>query len=227
MHRVPLAIALLLSFLSIVARPSGQCHDASNPGGAPLLMTPGSTPSTTEPGGEQDRIVFVNLSLRKSGVVQEAKALSGPAALREPAIHAAKHRKYKDALHSWPFSNQIMVAVTFPKDMIGAPEIRQAMPAGVPGCVYATRVRVSPEIMQSNLIQRVNPIYPAGEKVDTLVLRLNIDKNGNVTSAERVSGPDALAPAAIGAVKQWKYRPYELNGVVVEVQTTVELKPLN
>jgi protein TonB len=41
---------------------------------------------------------------------------------------------------------------------------------------------------------------------------------------EKVSGPDALAPAAIDVVKRWKYRPYELNGSVVEVETTVELK---
>jgi len=30
-----------------------------------------------------------------------------------------------------------------------------------------------------------------------------------------------LAPAAINAVKQWRYKPYLLNGQPVEVETTI------
>ncbi|MFY9951238.1 MAG: energy transducer TonB [Candidatus Sulfotelmatobacter sp.] len=115
--------------------------------------------------------------------------------------------------------------MTFRKDMGGAPEIRQAMPGGVPGCIYASKVRVSPGVMQSRLLEHAEPRYPAGiEKSGALILQLSIDKEGNVSSVEKISGPDALAPSAFDAVKKWKYRPYELNGAVVEVQTTVELK---
>jgi hypothetical protein len=157
--------------------------------------------------------------------VRQAKVLKGPSELIGPAIKAAKHRKYKDAINAWPFSNEIMVEVTFLEDMDVAPEIRQALPAGVPGCIYVSRVRVSPGVMESRLLERVEPSYPAGiEKTGVLVLQLNIDKEGNVSSVGKVSGPDALAPAAIDVVKRWKYRPYELNGTVVDVQTTVELK---
>ena len=63
-----------------------------------------------------------------------------------------------------------------------------------------------------------------GQVEGTVVLRLHIDKEGNVFKVERVSGPDALVPPIIEAVKSWKYEPFLLNGVLVEVETTVELK---
>ncbi len=207
----------------------GQCHNASfdaQSSGAALSL--GSVPAVKAQGEEQDRTVLLTLVLRKSGTVRDAKVLQGPTDLRELAVHAAKHRKYKDAIKAWPFSNEIMVEVTFPKDMGGAPEIRQAMPGGVSGCIYVGRVRVSPGVMESRLLERIEPSYPAGiEQTGVLVLKLNIDKEGNVSSVEKTSGPDALAPSAFNAVKKWKYRPYELNGTVFEVQTTVELKPPN
>jgi periplasmic protein TonB len=68
--------------------------------------------------------------------------------------------------------------------------------------------------------------FPAGEGQveETVVLRVRVDKSGNVFKVDRVSGPDALVPPAIEAVKSWKYEPFLLNGYVVEVETTVELK---
>ncbi len=221
---------LLLSCVFFTSSTFGQCHntpfDAQSSGTALSL---GSVPAVKAQGGEQDNTVLLSLVLRKSGTVREVKVLKGATDLRELAIHAATRRKYKDAINGWPFSNEIMVEVTFPKDMDGAPEIRQALSGGVPSCIYAAaRVRVSPEVMQSRLLERVEPSYPLGiEKTGVLVLQLNIDKDGNVSSVEKISGPDALAPAAIDVVNKWKYRPYELNGAVVEVQTTVELKLQN
>lgn len=166
----------------------------------------------------------MTLKLTKGGAVREASVLSGPETLRAPAIKAAKARKYKHRI-TWPDPRE-MVEVKFPQDGNGAPEIRQAMPAGVSSCVYATSVRISPEVMQSRLLERVEPAFPAGvgQVEGTVVLRLRVDKNGNVFKVERVSGPDALVPTVIEAVKSWKYKPFLLNGDPVEVETTVELK---
>jgi protein TonB len=36
-----------------------------------------------------------------------------------------------------------------------------------------------------------------------------------------VQGHPMLAPAALEAVKRWKYRPYFLNGEPVEVETVI------
>ena len=39
-----------------------------------------------------------------------------------------------------------------------------------------------------------------------------------------VSGPALLQQAALDAVRQWRYRPYLLNGEPVEVETTVNVE---
>ena len=53
------------------------------------------------------------------------------------------------------------------------------------------------------------------------MLRVVIDQDGDVYDVVLVSGSPRLAPAAIDAVKQWKYKPYLLNGEPVEVDTEV------
>jgi Gram-negative bacterial TonB protein C-terminal len=174
----------------------------------------------------EDRTVLLTLKLTKGGAVRDASVLRGPETLRAPAIKAAKARKYKQR-NTWPDPREMTVEVKFPQDGNGAPEIRQALPAGVSSCVPSpTVVRISPEVMQSRLLKRIEPAFPAGagQVEGTVVLRVRVDKSGNVFKADRVSGPDTLVPPAIEAVKSWKYEPFLLNGYVVEVETTVELK---
>jgi TonB family protein len=97
-----------------------------------------------------------------------------------------------------------------------------------PRVASPTHIRVTPGVMRSFLITKVNPSYPLGaerQHVDgTVLLRINIDKNGNVATVEPVTGHPLLIPAAIDAVKQWKYKPYLLNQTTVEVETTVLIK---
>jgi len=49
-----------------------------------------------------------------------------------------------------------------------------------------------------------------------------ISKSGDVGNIQLISGHPMLAPAAIEAVKKWKYRPYLLNGNPVEVETQIQ-----
>ena len=53
-----------------------------------------------------------------------------------------------------------------------------------------------------------------------VVLSAVIDTNGQITNLQLVRGHPILVPAAIAAVKQWRYKPYLLNGQPVEVETT-------
>lgn len=57
----------------------------------------------------------------------------------------------------------------------------------------------------------------------TVLLRVAISKEGQVAGIRLVSGPQELAPAAISAVQQWRYRPYLLMGNPVEVDTEVSV----
>jgi protein TonB len=71
----------------------------------------------------------------------------------------------------------------------------------------------------------VQPAYPPLARQarisGTVVLQASIGKDGNIQNLRTVSGHPMLAPAAIEAVKQWKYRPYFLNGEPVEVDTQI------
>jgi TonB family protein len=87
------------------------------------------------------------------------------------------------------------------------------------------RVRVSQGVATGLLFQKVSPHYPAnaqqGHIQGQVVLNAVIDRNGDVESLALVSGHPMLAPAAIEAVKQWKYKPYLLNGNPVAVETQI------
>jgi len=52
-------------------------------------------------------------------------------------------------------------------------------------------------------------------------LMATISKEGNITQVKVLSGDGQLSKAAVDAVKQWKYKPYLLNGEPVEIQTQV------
>jgi periplasmic protein TonB len=80
-------------------------------------------------------------------------------------------------------------------------------------------------IMEGNLIYRVEPEYPALAKLAHLqgavTLRAVIGKQGTIQNLQAVSGPPLLIKAAIDAIKQWRYRPYLLNGEPVEVDSQI------
>ena len=87
------------------------------------------------------------------------------------------------------------------------------------------RVRISSSVAQVLLKTKVAPKYPPDAREQhiqgVVSLRVNIDKEGNVYNVELISGDPLLAPAAIDAVRQWKYKPFLLNGDPAEVETQV------
>ena len=103
--------------------------------------------------------------------------------------------------------------------------IISSTPVAVPKVATPQRVRVSQGVSAGLLVRRVNPNYPPLARQARIsgqvVLRAVISKDGSIENLTLVSGHPMLAPAAIDAVKQWKYRPYLLNGEPVEVDTEV------
>jgi TonB family protein len=111
---------------------------------------------------------------------------------------------------------------------LGAPQSNAAQhtttfAASTPG----QRTRVSQGISQGLLISKVQPIYPDTARTarisGTVVLKALINQAGEVESLSLISGHPLLVPAAIDAVKQWKYRPYLLNGKAVNVETEIQV----
>jgi TonB family protein len=114
-------------------------------------------------------------------------------------------------------------------------------PAGLPrdeitgcGALYWSRraihgrVGIARKLISHLLVTKVDPSYPAEARkqhvAGTVLLCILIDRDGNVSQVQVVSGHPLLIQAAVEAVKQWKYRPYLLHGKRVEVVTTVLIK---
>jgi protein TonB len=86
-------------------------------------------------------------------------------------------------------------------------------------------VRISQGVTKGLLMQKIQPAYPplarAARVQGDVVLSAVIDASGQITNLQLVSGHPMLVPAAFAAVKQWRYKPYLLNGQPVEVETTI------
>lgn len=87
------------------------------------------------------------------------------------------------------------------------------------------RVVVGGFVQQANLIYASRPIYPVLAKQARIqgevVLDAIISKDGTVENLELRSGHPLLVPAAMEAVRQWRYRPTLLNREPVEVMTRI------
>ncbi len=87
------------------------------------------------------------------------------------------------------------------------------------------RVIVSGGVSQGYLLRQIQPVYPqiarAARVEGPVVLTAIIGRDGAIENLRAVSGPPLLVSAAIDAVRQWRYRPYLLNGQPVEVETQI------
>jgi TonB family protein len=88
-----------------------------------------------------------------------------------------------------------------------------------------TQIRISGNASAGLLLRKVQPVYPAEPRENhiqgTVRLQAVISKTGDVVNLELLEGPIELAMSAVTAVRQWKYRPYLLNGEPVAVCTEV------
>jgi TonB family protein len=86
-------------------------------------------------------------------------------------------------------------------------------------------LRISQGVSQGLILKRVQPVYPEQARqmrVEGKVeLQANISKSGSITGVKQLSGDPLLGRAATDAVRQWKYKPYFLNGEPIEIQTQI------
>ena len=89
------------------------------------------------------------------------------------------------------------------------------------------RIRVASRVVEANLIHDVPPQYPpeAGRArlEGPVVLMAVIGQDGSVKDVRVESGLPILAQAAIDAVKQWRYKPYLIDGEPVEVASRITI----
>lgn len=86
-------------------------------------------------------------------------------------------------------------------------------------------LKVSQGVSQGLLIKRVQPKYPpaalAVRAQGAVQIEATITRDGSVSNAKVLSGDPMLARAALDAVRQWRYKPYYLDGQPVEIQTQI------
>jgi protein TonB len=101
------------------------------------------------------------------------------------------------------------------------------------GPIMPTPARPAPSLVrishmsEGDLVHKVLPEYPQLARLARIqgpvLLQAVISKQGVIENLRVLSGHPTLVPAAIEAVRQWRYRPYVLNNepVAVETQITV------
>lgn len=120
-----------------------------------------------------------------------------------------------------PSSLKSQLASSTP-DLSGSRSPDTAMPSIEP-------VVVAESAERALLTEQLAIAYPSNIKNQqgTVFLQVLVGRDGTVQDAKFLQGSLAFARAAIDGVKQWKFRPYLMNGRTVSVQTllTLTFKP--
>jgi protein TonB len=90
-----------------------------------------------------------------------------------------------------------------------------------------SKISISAGVAGGLLLQKTAPAYPQiareARVSGTVVIQATISKTGVIQNLRAVSGPTMLRQAALDAVKNWRYKPYLLDGDPVDVETTVSV----
>lgn len=113
--------------------------------------------------------------------------------------------------------------------LLVAPLFSQSTDAGQAAVdAYQNRhANVAPNDILRWLVHRTLPVTPpeahAAHIGGIVTVAVEIDKDGKVISAQAVNGPELLRAAAVDCAKQWTFRPYQIDGNSVFVNTTLNI----
>jgi len=182
--------------------------------------------------------VVIHLVVSTSGDVLSAEPVSGNPIFTQAAVAAMKQWKFQPYIKN---GHPVQIGYKMPYDFAMADRVvdnptavanpaltngkpTSSTPNGPPG---PAPVQINGGVAQGLLLHQVAPVYPdiARQRMvqGTVVLKAIIGKDGRIKDLKPVSGPKDLYDSAIGAVQQWRYRPYTLNGEPVEVDTTINV----
>lgn len=149
--------------------------------------------------------------------------------LKKRMVHIMTHR----VLHKLDFGRKLLlaaaglaaVAAPIVVGLVSATPSPAAAQAAKTEAQASQPVLVPQDVERGLITKKVQPQYPEEARkahIQGVVSMLaTISKEGDVVNLQLVNGDPALAPAAIEAVKQWKYKPYLVNGEPVAVKTHV------
>lgn len=213
--------------------PSVNLTEPQNSGGAPLAAaTPASdgsinvtaSPASSSMGAEGfPTKEHIEINPEADAAEQQVTVTPKPEPLQVSRKQAAAS-KVQEQPAAAPAPPALVITGTNPADNTIARLVTTNTPVPRPA---PSTLRISQGITQGLLIKRVPPAYPAAalqlRREGTVELLAKIGKSGAISNVKVISGDATLAKAAVDAVKQWKYRPYLLNGEPVEIETQISM----
>jgi TonB family protein len=209
---VPSSISSSISAATIVPPPSGSAKTFSDT----RSMNSGESAPThvgkTSAGTELSKPAASTVTANK---VSAPKEDAQPIVIKSDASHSNAK-----AISDVPVPTLSGIAA----NSVGALPGLMGSAGSAPAPVLQT-LKVSQGVSRGLLVKKVQPVYP----MNALRLRLEgaieivatVSKTGDITTVKSLGGDPQLARAAIEAVRQWKYKPYLLNGEPVEIETQV------
>jgi protein TonB len=195
-----------------VATPAPVVPAPSTAVSQPASIPASQAPVKTEKSGAVPRIEINSEPETKAPTVAPLVVKSKPGQKKATADDAGS-----------PLPNPLAVADANPNTLnsLVAPS------AAKPQQPTLATLNISQGISQGLLIKRVEPKYPPLAQTmhvqGAVILDATISREGNISNLKLVKGDQVLAHAAIEAVRQWRYKPYYLNGKPVEVQTQITI----
>jgi TonB family protein len=187
------------------AAPSSTIEvQSSNEGRAPAAVSGGAQTSTQNP------------SVRRTGAPYQSRLLQPRSA------GLSLSRSSSD-------TGDTEAAPNVPAVPVGPQNAAVALPLDLPGSMpVLERRRISSALTPGALIRQVKPIYPDLARRNGIegdvILKFTVTKAGAVKDVKVVEGDQTLAPAAVQAVRQWRYRPFLLDGQPVEAESQATIK---
>ncbi|HEY5054998.1 MAG TPA: energy transducer TonB [Acidobacteriaceae bacterium] len=191
-----------------------------------------------------DGDVFMDIVIATDGSVRDIKVTHGLPQLIPNAIHAMHQWQYRPArMNGVAIACKTTIRMGF--QIAASPAAAAAANAAnnfaphIPPSAEAEVLhpqlptapdgvlRVSFKAMETHLEKRVEPTYPADavalDARGSVFLLVTVSKSGEVSEAQALTGPERFRDVASEAVKQWRFKPYEVDGEARVVQTTLIL----
>ncbi len=168
----------------------------------------------------------------KSPVVHVSQDAEGsPAPNLGAGSSSALHSPQADAPSSAPpGQKKSPVLLSFPETSLGASDtvaISSQRSLNVPPDSSSGASQPGKNLQVGQLVNLVEPVYPPDAQKNhiegTVKLHATIGTDGAIKDLHTLSGPPSLFPAALTAVREWRYHPTLLNGQPIETQEDISL----
>jgi TonB family protein len=202
-----------------IAKPSPAVQETYSPGAKE------NNPSTSTPSssGSSERYTPETIQVDDDMASAEPKITVTPKPLVVKTKGKTSNQAGQAATQPVPPTLELSAANNSDTTMASLVTTNAAVPKAAP-----TFTRVSQGVAQGLIVKRVSPTYPPvalqQRKQGTVKLLATVSKDGAITGIKVLSGESVLAKSAVDAVRQWKYRPYLLNGEPVEIETQITVK---